>query len=45
MKKLAIIGASYFQEPLITTAKNMGIETDGICSIASDLTAILSEVH
>lgn len=27
MKKLAIIGASYLQEPLITTAKNMGIET------------------
>ena len=27
MKKLAIIGASYLQEPLITKAKEMGIET------------------
>ena len=27
MKKLAIIGASYLQEPLIEKAKNMGIET------------------
>jgi len=27
MKKLGIIGASYLQEPLIQTAKNMGIET------------------
>ncbi len=79
MKKLAIIGASYLQEPLIQKAKSMGIEThvfawaaddvgeksahyfypisivekekildacreigiDGICSIASDLAAIV----
>ncbi len=27
MKKLAIIGASYLQEPLIEKAKSMGIET------------------
>ena len=27
MKKLAIIGASYFQEPLITRAKELGYET------------------
>lgn len=27
MKKLAIIGASYLQEPLIQTAKTMGLET------------------
>lgn len=27
MKKIAIIGASYFQEPLIQKAKSMGIET------------------
>ncbi len=27
MKKLAIIGASYLQEPLILTAKDMGIQT------------------
>ena len=27
MKKLAIIGASYLQEPLIQKAKSMGLET------------------
>ena len=27
MKKIAIIGASYLQEPLISKAKDMGIET------------------
>ena len=27
MKKLAIIGASYLQEPLVEKAKAMGIET------------------
>lgn len=27
MRKIAIIGASYFQEPLIKKAKEMGVET------------------
>ena len=36
MKKLAIIGASYLQEPLITKAKNMGIETHVFAWAAGD---------
>jgi hypothetical protein len=30
-KKLAIIGASYLQEPLIEKAEQMGIETHVFC--------------
>lgn len=37
MKKIAIIGASYLQEPLITKAKNMGIETHVFAWKANDV--------
>lgn len=37
MKKLAIIGASYLQEPLIKTAKKMGIETHVFAWAAGDV--------
>lgn len=37
MKKLAIIGASYLQEPLIQKAKNMGIETHVFAWAAGDV--------
>lgn len=37
MKKLAIIGASYLQEPLIRTAKEMGIETHVFAWAANDV--------
>lgn len=37
MKKLAIIGASYLQEPLITRAKEMGIETHVFAWAANDV--------
>ena len=37
MKKLAIIGASYLQEPLIEKAKNMGIETHVFAWKAGDV--------
>jgi biotin carboxylase len=37
MKKLAIIGASYLQEPLIEKAKNMGIETHVFAWAAGDV--------
>ena len=37
MKKLAIIGASYLQEPLITAAKEMGIETHVFAWAADDV--------
>lgn len=37
MKKLAIIGASYLQEPLIEKAKSMGIETHVFAWKANDI--------
>lgn len=37
MKRIAIIGASYLQEPLITTAKKMGIETHVFAWAANDV--------
>ncbi len=37
MKKLAIIGASYLQEPLIIKAKNRGIETHVFAWAANDV--------
>ncbi len=37
MKKLAIIGASYLQEPLIQKAKQMGIETHVFAWAANDV--------
>ena len=37
MKKLAIIGASYLQEPLIEKAKSMGIETHVFAWAAGDI--------
>lgn len=37
MKRLAIIGASYLQEPLITKAKSMGIETHVFAWAANDV--------
>lgn len=37
MKKIAIIGASYLQEPLITKAKKMGIETHVFAWKANDV--------
>lgn len=37
MKKLAIIGASYLQEPLIRKAKDMGIETHVFAWAADDV--------
>lgn len=37
MKKLAIIGASYLQEPLIRKAKSMGIETHVFAWAANDV--------
>ena len=37
MKKLAIIGASYLQEPLIQKAKSMGIETHVFAWAAGDV--------
>ena len=37
MKKLAIIGASYLQEPLIEKAKSMGIETHVFAWNADDI--------
>ena len=37
MKKLAILGASYLQEPLIEKAKNMGIETHVFAWAANDI--------
>ena len=37
MKKLAIIGASYLQEPLIEKAKSMGIETHVFAWAAGDV--------
>ncbi len=37
MKKLAIIGASYWQEPLILKAKSMGIETHVFAWAANDV--------
>ena len=37
MKKLAIIGASYLQEPLIQKAKSMGIETHAFAWAANDV--------
>ena len=37
MKKLAIIGASYLQEPLITKAKKRGIETHVFAWAANDV--------
>ncbi len=37
MKKLAIIGASYLQEPLIQKAKSMGIETHVFAWAADDV--------
>ena len=37
MKKLAIIGASYLQEPLIQKAKSMGIETHVFAWAAGDI--------
>ncbi len=37
MKKLAIIGASYLQEPLIRKAKDMGIETHVFAWAAGDV--------
>ena len=37
MKKLAIIGASYLQEPLIRKAKTMGIETHVFAWAANDV--------
>jgi len=37
MKKLAIIGASYLQEPLIQKAKDMGIETHVFAWAANDV--------
>lgn len=37
MKKLAIIGASYLQEPLIRKAKDMGIETHVFAWAAGDI--------
>lgn len=37
MKKLAIIGASYLQEPLIQKAKSMGIETHVFAWAANDV--------
>ena len=37
MKKLAVIGASYLQEPLIEKAKDMGIETHVFAWAADDV--------
>ena len=37
MKKLAIIGASYLQEPLIQKAKSMGLETHVFAWAAGDV--------
>ena len=37
MKKIAIIGASYLQEPLIQKAKKMGIETHVFAWAANDV--------
>ncbi len=37
MKKIAIIGASYLQEPLITKAKKMGLETHVFAWKANDI--------
>lgn len=37
MKKIAIIGASYLQEPLIQKAKDMGIETHVFAWAANDI--------
>ena len=37
MKKLAIIGASYLQLPLIEKAKSMGIETHVFAWVANDV--------
>ena len=37
MKKLAIIGASYLQAPLIETAKSMGLETHVFAWAANDV--------
>ena len=37
MKKLAIIGASYLQLPLIEKAKSMGIETHVFAWAANDV--------
>ena len=37
MKKLAIIGASYLQEPLIQKAKSMGLETHVFSWAAGDV--------
>lgn len=43
MKKLAIIGASYLQEPLITKAKNMGIETHVFAWKANDVGEFIAD--
>lgn len=37
MQKLAIIGASYLQEPLIQKAKDMGLETHVFAWAANDV--------
>ena len=37
MKKLAVIGASYLQEPLIQKAKSMGLETHVFAWAANDV--------
>ena len=37
MKKLAIIGASYLQKPLIEKAKGMGIQTHVFAWAAGDV--------
>ena len=37
MKKLAIIGASYLQNPLILKAKEMGLETHVFAWAAGDI--------
>ena len=43
MKKLAIIGASYLQAPLIQKAKDMGIETHTFAWAANDVGETLSD--
>lgn len=37
MKKIAIIGASYFQAPLIEKAKQLGLETHVFAWAANDV--------
>ena len=44
MKRLAIIGASYLQEPLISRAKELGYETHVFAWKANDIGEIIADV-